>query len=158
MLKFCMEETIHYMSAASLEELIKESETLKTTTIPEIAHRIDEAKQQGDLSENAEYHQAREDMAWAQGRALEIEKIIINSKVIVKQKSDTIVVGSSISVEVAGKTKQYNIVGPQEINPAKGYISNESPLGEAFLGHKVGDSVAVEVPSGKMTYKILEIK
>jgi transcription elongation factor GreA len=153
-----MDENIHYLSAVSLEELKKESETLKNATIPEIAHRIDEAKQQGDLSENAEYHQAREDMAWAQGRALEIEKIIINSKVIVKQKSDTVVVGSSIIVEVNGKTKQYNIVGPQEINPAKGFISNESPLGEAFLSHKVGDSVTVEVPSGKMTYKIIEIK
>lgn len=152
-----MDENIHYLSAESLEELKKEYLTLKGTTIPEIAKRIDEAKQQGDLSENAEYHQAREDMAWAQGRLVEVEKIINNAKIIVKQSTGVVSIGDTITVEVNGKEKQYTIVGPQEINPAKGMISNESPLGEAFLSHKVGDKVEINVPSGKMVYTIKEI-
>lgn len=153
-----MEENIHYLSADSLEELKKEFLTLKNTTIPDIAKRIDDAKQQGDLSENAEYHQAREDMAWAQGRLIEVEKIINNAKIIVKQSTGLVSVGDTIKVEINGKDKEYTIVGPQEINPAKGLISNESPLGEAFLNHKVGDKIEINVPSGKMTYTIKEIK
>ncbi len=153
-----MDDPIQYLSAESLATLNKEYEDLKNIKIPEIAKRIDEAKQQGDLSENAEYHQAREDMSWAQGRLVELEQIIKNAKVIVKQSSGVVSVGSVLVVETNKQKKTYTIVGPQEINPAKGLISNESPLGEAFLGHKVGDSVEVTVPSGKMKYTILEIK
>lgn len=153
-----MDENIHYLSSESLDELKKEFLTLKNTTISDIAKRIDEAKQQGDLSENAEYHQAREDMAWAQGRLVEVEKIINNAKIIVKQKTGMVSIGDTITVEVGGKEKKYTIVGPQEINPTKGLISNESPLGEAFLGHKVGEKIEIAVPSGKMIYLIKEIK
>lgn len=153
-----MDEPIHYISAESLEELKKELLTLKNVTIPEIAKRIDEAKQQGDLSENAEYHQAREDMAWAQGRVPELDHLINTAQIIVTQKSDNVSVGCTLEVEVNGKQKEYTIVGPQEINPAKGLISNESPLGEAFIGHKVGDKVEVTTPAGKITYTIKKIK
>jgi transcription elongation factor GreA len=150
--------TTHYLSEESLTELKTELETLRNTTIPEIAKRIDEAKQQGDLSENAEYHQAREDMAWAQGRVIEVEQIINNSQIIVKQDTGVVAVGSTIQVELNGKSKNYTIVGPQEINPTQGLISNESPLGEAFLGHHVGDRVEVTTPAGKNVYTIKEIK
>ena len=153
-----MDDTTHYLSKESLEDLKKEQETLRNTSIPEIAKRIDEAKQQGDLSENAEYHQAREDMAWAQGRVQELEQIINNAKIIVKQNTGTVSVGSTIQVEVNNKVKQYTIVGPQEINPAKGLISNESPLGEAFIGRTAGDVVEVKTPSGPTKYKITEVK
>ena len=153
-----MDEPIHYVTAESLAELTQEYETIKNGTIPEIAKRIDEAKQQGDLSENAEYHQAREDMSWTQGRLLELEKILANPSIIVKQATDVVTVGSTIVVEVQGKSKNYTIVGPQEINPLKGLISNESPLGEAFLGHKTGNTIEVTTPAGKMKYTILEIK
>jgi transcription elongation factor GreA len=150
--------TTHYLSEESLAELKTELETLRNTTIPEIAKRIDEAKQQGDLSENAEYHQAREDMAWAQGRVIEVEQIINNSQIIVKQDTGVVAVGSTIQVELNGKSRNYTIVGPQEINPTQGLISNESPLGEAFLGHHVGDKVEVTTPAGKNVYTIKEIK
>ena len=153
-----MDENIHYLSAESLDDLKRELLTLNNTTIPEIAKRIDEAKQQGDLSENAEYHQAREDMAWAQGRLVEVEKIINSAKIIVKQSTGMISVGDTVTVEINGKEKKYTIVGPQEINPTKGLISNESPLGEAFIGHKIGEKVEIVVPSGKMVYLIKEIK
>ncbi len=152
-----MDEPIHYMSAESLQELKNELSNLRNITIPDIAKRIDEAKQQGDLSENAEYHQAREDMAWAQGRAIEVERIINNSQIIVNKQTGSVSIGSVIAVKVNGKEKQYSIVGPQEIDPAKGLISNESPLGEAFLGHKEGDLVEVKTPAGKTVYEILKV-
>lgn len=153
-----MDEPIHYLTTESLAELKKEYETIKNSTIPEIAKRIDEAKQQGDLSENAEYHQAREDMSWTRGRLLKLEKIIANASIIVKQGTGVVSVGSTLTVTAGGKEKKYTIVGPQEINPMKGLISNESPLGEAFLGHKAGETVEVTTPAGKAKYKILEIK
>src|SRR3989338_8336924 len=153
-----MNDSINYLSAESLVTLKKELDTLKDVTIPDIAKRIDEAKQQGDLSENAEYHQAREDMSWAQGRLQELDQIINNSEVIVKHDTNVASLGSTITVEVKGQKRQYTIVGPQEINPAKGYISNESPLGGAFLGHKVGERVEVTTPGRKTVYEIVEIK
>lgn len=152
-----MDEPINYLSAESLSDLKIEYENLKNHKIPEIAKHIDEAKQQGDLSENAEYHQAREDMSWAQGKLKKIEQIINNSQIIVNKKTGVVSVGSKILVQINGLKKTYSIVGPQEIDPAKGLISNESPLGEAFLGHGVGDNVEVNVPSGKMTFQILEV-
>lgn len=154
-----MDELTHYVSKESLEELKNELIKLRDVVIPEIAKRIDEAKQQGDLSENAEYHQAREDMAWAQGRVLDLEKLITSAKVFEKTSSaDKVAVGSTIVVDLNGRNKQYTIVGPQEINPGLGLISNESPLGGAFIGHTIGDKVEVETPAGKNVYKILEIK
>ena len=153
-----MDEAIHYLTAESLEELKKELVNLKNSKIPDIAKRIDEAKQQGDLSENAEYHQAREDMSWAQGRLQELEQLINTAQIIVKKKSDVVTIGSTIVVEVGGNERQYTIVGPQEASPAKGFISNESPLGAAFLNHEVGDKVEVLTPSGKTLYRIKVIK
>ncbi len=152
-----MDDTIHYLSKESLEELKKEQIKIKDVTIPEIAKRIDEAKQQGDLSENAEYTQAREDMSWAQSRLLELDRIINNVELIVPQQTGLVSVGSALEVKVNGQARKYTIVGPQEVNPSKGLISNESPLGEAFIGHKVGDKVKVTVPSGDMIYEITKI-
>lgn len=153
-----MNDAMHYLTAGSLEELKKELINLKDYKIPEIAKRIDEAKQQGDLSENAEYHQAREDMSWARGRLQELEQIINNAQIIIKKKSNVVTVGSTITIEVNGSERQYTIVGPQEANPVQGFISNESPLGAAFLNHEAGDSVEVNVPAGKVIYKIKTIK
>jgi transcription elongation factor GreA len=156
-----MTDAIQYVSQESLENLKKEYETLKDVTIPEIAKRIDDAKQQGDLSENAEYHQAREDMSWAQGRLQELEEIIGNSQVIQSQKGGADVhIGSSLTVKnlTSKQDREYTIVGAQEVNPAKGLISNESPLGQAFLGKSAGDEVEVITPAGKQKFKILKIK
>lgn len=154
-----MEDQIQYLSADSLATLKKEYDTLRDKTIPEIAKRIDEAKQQGDLSENAEYHQAREDMSWAKGRLIELEQIINNSQIIDEKafKSDKIGLGSNVKVKINDKIKEYTIVGAQESEPGKGKISNESPLGEAFIGHKKGDKVTAETPAGKQLYHILEV-
>jgi transcription elongation factor GreA len=148
----------NYLTKESLETLKKEYDLLRNVTIPEIAKRIDDAKQQGDLSENAEYHQAREDMSWAQGRSQELEQIISNSQVFKSQKGgDTVALGTKVMVKVNKQEKEYTIVGPQEVNPVKGLISNESPLGQAFMGKKVGDKVEVVIPAGKQVFEIVKI-
>jgi transcription elongation factor GreA len=152
-----MADKIHYLSKESLEALKKEYEDVKYVQIPAVANKINEAKQQGDLSENAEYHQAKEEMAWAQGRLLELENIIGNAQIIEKSKSDKIGLGNTVVVEVNKIEKTYQIVGAQEADPINGKISNESPLGNAFLGHKAGDKVEVRTPAGLQTYEIKEV-
>lgn len=155
-----MDDKINYLTEESHANLIVELENLKNKLIPDIANRIDEAKQQGDLSENAEYHQAKEDMAWAQGRLMSIEHILGNAEIIQKSKSGNKIVeiGNKITVEANGKTKEYLIVGPQEADPFAGKISNESPLGQSFLGNKIEDIVEVVTPAGEQKYKILKIE
>lgn len=154
-----MDNNAQYLTKESLKNLTDELENLRNKTIPDIARRIDEAKQQGDLSENAEYHQAREDMSWTQSRVQELDQLIQNAQIIEKSTNHDIVsIGSNVTVKVNGKTKDYTIVGPQEIDPTKGYISNESPLGQAFLKHKVKDKVEVITPAGKNVYEIISIK
>lgn len=147
-----------YLSAEKLADLEKELAFLKTDKIPNTAQRIDEARQMGDLSENAEYHAAREDMAWAQSRVKELESIIDNASVIKGGSPNTFVqIGSTIKVKVNNKEKQYTIVGAQESDPVNGKISNESPLGQGFMGKNKGETVEVEAPAGKILYEILDI-
>jgi len=152
-----MADKIHYLSKESLEALKKEYEDVKYVQIPAVANKINEAKQQGDLSENAEYHQAKEEMAWAQGRLLELENIIGSAQIIEKSKSDKSDLGNTVVVEVNKIEKTYQIVGAQEADPLNGKISNESPLGNAFLGHKAGDKVEVRTPAGLQNYEIKEV-
>ncbi len=151
---------VQYFTAEGLVDLKKEFEELKHKKIPDIANLIDEAKQQGDLSENAEYQQAKEEMAWAQGRLQELRYLLDNAQVVeaVQKKQDSVSVGNTIMVKTNTVTKSFTIVGPHEASPLEGKISNESPLGGAFLGRKVGDEVVVHIPAGKQTYEILEIK
>lgn len=155
-----MTDDTQYLSQAKYTELEAELKTLKSTTIPEIATRIDEAKQLGDLSENAEYHDARDQMAWAQSRAKEIEYILQHAQIIDESVSTAgnVRLGSTVIAKVNGKEKEYTIVGAQEADPLSGKISNESPLGEAFMGRKKGDVVTVQVPAGMQEYKIISLK
>src|SRR3989344_9150687 len=151
---------VKYFTAEGLKDLQIELEELKNKKIPDIANLIDEAKQQGDLSENAEYHQAKEEMAWAQGRLQELRYLLDNAEVVesVQKNQGVVMVGSTIIIKNSATTKSYTIVGPHEASPLQGKISNESPLGESFLGHKVGDDIVVNTPAGKQTYEVLEIK
>ena len=151
---------VKYFTAEGLKDLQIELEELRNKKIPDIANLIDEAKQQGDLSENAEYHQAKEEMAWAQGRLQEVQYLLNHAEVVdsAQKNHGIIMVGSTIMVKNGVATKSYTIVGPHEASPLQGKISNESPLGESFLGHKVGDKVALNTPAGKQTYEVLEIK
>ncbi len=152
------DDMIQYLTPDKLTALQAELRELKEGKIPNLAKRIDEARQMGDLSENAEYHAAREEMAWAQSRVNELKQILDSAELISGKTSGTTVgVGSAIKVRVKGLLKEYQIVGAQEADPGAGKISNESPLGMAFLGHKKGDTVEVKIPAGLQLYEILEI-
>jgi transcription elongation factor GreA len=154
-----MVNNVQYVTQDKLDKLHEELRVIKEETIRALAKRIDEARQMGDLSENAEYHAAREEMAWAQSRAKECEAIINQAELISESGtgSGVVEIGSTLVVKSGGNKKEFKIVGAQEADPLKSKISNESPLGEAFLGKKIGDSVQVEVPAGVQTYKILEV-
>jgi transcription elongation factor GreA len=154
-----VEEKIQYVTQQGYNDLQAELVELKDNKIPDIARRIDEAKQQGDLSENAEYHQAREDMSWARGRLLELQNILDNAKIMGEtNNTDVVSIGSTVKVEDGkGNEKEYTIVGPQEADPLSGRVSNESPLGKSFLGLKKDNKAEVETPAGVQVYKILQI-
>lgn len=153
-----MADKITYISADGLEKLKSEYQYLKTVRRRELADRIDAAKALGDLSENAEYHEAKDDLAFVEGRIMELEETLKNVSIIPEGASGGAVrIGSTVEVEIGGKKKTYKIVGSNEANPVEGLISNESPLGSAFLGHAQGDRVEVETPAGTSTYTILAV-
>jgi len=152
------DDQAQYISKESYEKFKAELKDLKSNKIITIAKRIDEARQMGDLSENAEYHSARDEMAWAQTRVKELEHILSSAELFSKKdSSETIEVGSTFNVKINGKEKEYMVVGPHEADPANGKISNESPMGQAFLGKKKGDKVTVQAPAGELEYKITSI-
>ncbi len=148
----------HYLSKEKFEELKNELETLKKEGRADIAERLKRAKEFGDLSENAEYSEAKEAQSKIEARIIELENILRNSDIIKKGGNKGIIeIGATITVEKSGKKINYTIVGSKEASPEKNLISNESPLGRAFMGKKVGDKVQVETPKGKSEYKILVI-
>ena len=148
-----------YFSKEGLEKLKEEYEQRTGQLRQEIAARIKEAKDQGDLSENAEYTEAKEAQSLNEGRIEELKQILDNAVIFGSgAKSGVISVGNQIKVQVGKDTREFTIVGGAESDPANGRISNESPLGSAFLGHKKGDSVTAQTPRGAVEYKILEVK
>ena len=125
----------------------------------ELSKRLRSAIQMGDLSENADYHKAKEDQAFLEGRIKEIEAVLRNAVIIEKTRSDIVTVGSTITVQEADLDPEtYYMVGAKEADPRNGKISNESPIGKALLDHKVGDVVEAETPGGKLKFKILKIE
>ena len=147
-----------YLTREGLAKLKVELKQLKTVKRKEIALRIQEAKELGDLSENAEYAEAKSEQGFIEGRIIEIENTLKNAVVISEEKSSGLVkVGSSLKVKTNDNEMILPIVGSNEANPGNGLISNESPFGQALLGHKVGDQVEVKVPAGVVKYKILSI-
>jgi len=154
-----MSEEQTYLTQEKLNDLKQELENLKNVKRREVAERIRDAKELGDLSENAEYTEAKDDQAWMEGRILEIGDIIQKAVLIEEHKSNnsTVTIGCKIRVKNGSKEQDFEIVGSQEAEPLIGKISNESPLGKAFLGRKVGDEVEVEIPKGMVKYKILEV-
>jgi transcription elongation factor GreA len=141
-----------------LEKLKAELAELKGVRRFEIADRIAKAKELGDLSENAEYHDAKEALAFLEGRVMELEDFIGHAVVTEPTSTEIVGVGCRVRCEAGGKTKEYHIVGPKESDPSSGKISNESPLGVALLGRKKGDAFENVMPNGaKMAFKILDI-
>ncbi len=148
-----------YQGLQALEEELSE---LKVVKRKEIAQKIKEAREQGDLSENAEYDAAKDEQRDIEARIEEIEKILKNAEVITEEEVDTnkISVGCFVRLLDCEEDEEleYNIVGSTEANSLRGKISNESPVGKALIGAKVGDEVTVETPVGAFTYKVLEIQ
>lgn len=150
-----------YLTKEGAEKLRAELEQLKGPAREELAKRLRSAIQQGDLSENADYTSAKEEQGFLEGRIEELTEIL-GDVVIIEENSprkETIDVGSNVTIqEDNDPVETYFIVGPQEADPAKGRISYNSPIGQALLGHRVGDSVDVVIPTGKLKLKIMKIE
>ena len=142
---------------AKLEEELRMLETVKRR---EVGERIKEAKEFGDISENSEYDDAKNEQAWVESRIIEVTQILAHATIIdAPTKSDKVALGSKVRLESAtGATHNYQVVGSAAADPAQNKISNESPVGSAILGRKKGETVEVTTPSGKVvTYTILSI-
>ncbi len=143
------------------EGLVKLNDELKiliTEKRKDVIERIREAAAHGDLSENADYAQAREEQSFIEGRIQEIEDMIKNAEIITHSaQTNNVSIGSTVVVKIAGEEKSYSIVGSNEANPGAGRISNESTVGKALLGKKVGDKVIVSTPAGDKEYEVASI-
>ncbi len=148
-----------YFTPKGLLDAKAELNELKKVKVAEVAQRIQRARELGDLNENSEYDAALEQQTMVEGRITELEEIIKNAQVIkVTAKSDFVVIGSTVLVEMDGEIDEFTIVGKMEADPAKKRISNESPVGSALLGTKTGEEVEVSTPIVRYKCKVLEIK
>lgn len=147
------------LTKEGLNQLQKEFEELVKQRRPKAVVRVATARDQGDLSENSEYAAANDDLAFIDGRIVELEEILREAKIIRTNHSKTAVdVGSSVTLHINGKKDNFLVVGEWEANPKEKKISHSSPLGKALLGKKVGDIIEVEAPAGKLHYKIVKIE
>jgi len=153
-------ETI--LTVEGLKKLEEELEQLKTVRRREVAARIKQAIEFGDISENSEYEDAKNEQAFIEGNIMALEKKLRNARVIDANDVDvaTVSVGSTVKIEDlgSGEILEYTIVGSVEADPAKNKISNESPVGKALLGHIIGDVVEINVPLGIIKFKVLDIR
>lgn len=147
---------IYQITEVGKKELEVELEALKGRR-GEIADRIAEARDYGDLSENADYDTAREDQALVETRIAEIEDILANAEIIKAGSGSRVAVGSTVELKSGGKSFSYTLVGPVEADPLEGKISNESPIGIALMGRKVGENATITTPKGEVVYEIVKI-
>jgi len=154
-----MPQQIHYLTAEGEAKLQAELTDLTGPRREELAQRLRSAIQMGDLSENADYHKAKEDQAFLEGRIQELESILRSAVIIEKKKGDVVDVGTTVTIQEGDiDPEAFYVVGAKEADPRNGRISNESPIGSALMGHKVGDVVEAQTPDGKMKFKILKIE
>ena len=150
------------LTREGLEELKDELKQLKEEKLPKIIDRVSNAREQGDLSENADYHSAKEEQSFVESRISEIEDILANSTIVSNTKSHTTIgIGSKIEVYIKGKSSQtftFEIVGEFEADPEENKVSSVSPLGRSLLGKKKGDEAVVPAPAGEVTYVVKDIK
>ncbi|MGE5072669.1 MAG: transcription elongation factor GreA [Anaerolineae bacterium] len=149
-----------YLTEEGAEKIKKELEELKGPRRDELAKRLRSAIQMGDLSENADYHKAKEDQGFLEGRIQELEYKLRNAVIIsANGNRDQVDIGSRVTIQESGEAEEtYHVVGAQEADPRNGRISNESPIGKALMGHKVGEEVEADTPAGKLRFKILKIE
>ena len=153
-----MDKNNLYLTKEGLENLKSELKTLVEVKRPEMAKRIKEAREMGDISENSEYDAARQEQSFIEGRIEELEEILKTAKISDPKKKDSVDVGCRVTVHIDGDEESFHIVGALEANPLEKKISHESPLGSALVGKKVGDKIEVEAPVGKLIYTVLKIE
>jgi len=144
------------ITEAGKNELEAELEELKGRR-GAIADKIAEARDYGDLSENAEYDSAREEQGLVESRIAEIEDILLNATIIAATKSSSIKLGSKVELKIGKKTVTYHVVGPVEADPLNGKISNESPIGLALIGKKIGETATITTPKGAIEYEVVKV-
>jgi len=152
---------VYYLTEEGRKKLQTELEELSGPVRHDLSIRLRSAIQMGDLSENADYKQAKEDQGFLEGRIQELIQILGNVVIIQENDApkDNVQIGSKVTIQETGEDKEtYLLVGPQEADPAKGRISYSSPIGEALLNHKVGETVTANTPAGPIDFKILEIQ
>ena len=150
----------NYLTPEGEEKLQAELLELKGVKREELSKRLRSAIQMGDLSENADYHKAKEDQGFLEGRIQEIENILRNTVIIEKSSGqDFVFIGSHVTIQEGKEEPEtYHLVGPTEADPRKGKISHESPIGRALIDKKVGDIAEAETPGGKIKFKIIKIE
>ena len=148
----------NYITKEGKEKLQEELQYLKKTKRKEISTRIRQAAAMGDLSENFDYQNAKDEQGFMERRIAELEDTLFNAKVVKDSSSvETVQIGSQVTLETGSEKWTISITGPQEADPLVNKISASSPLGEALLGQKRGDKVEIETPSGKVEYRVIEI-
>lgn len=151
---------VQYLTNEKMQEFKKELDFLKTEKRKQVAESLEYAKKLGDLSENAEYHEARQAQAEVEDRISHLENLIKNAVIVAGQVGDLVNIGSKVSIQKEGEkdTKTYTIVGSEESDMSSGKISNISPLGSSLIGKRKGDNVVVNTPKGKINYKLISIE
>ena len=147
-----------YLSKEGLEQIRQELDDLVNTKRAEVAARIHEAKEHGDITENAEYEDAKNEQAFVEGRIQTLESLIKNATLFEHHGSDHVQIGSTVVVDGEDGVETFSIVGSTEARPTDGRISNESPVGRALLGRRKGDKIVVHVPAGDFTYTVTDIR
>jgi transcription elongation factor GreA len=149
-----------YLTAEGLVQIKNELAELSGLRRTELAARLRSAIQMGDLSENADYHKAKEDQAFLEGRIQELDYLIRNAVIIEKNANrETVNIGSHVTIQEEDyPAETYHVVGPKEADPRNGRISHESPIGRALMDHRVGETVKVETPAGQARFKILKLE
>ncbi len=146
------------ITSQGLEALKQELGELTNTKRPKVVDRLSNARQQGDLAENSDYHNAKDELEFLDGRISELEEVLTNAVVVDDASAgDQVSVGTKVTLRNGNGEHTFHIVGEWEADPAQKKISHSSPLGQALLGRKVGETVEFEAPAGKITYKILDI-
>jgi transcription elongation factor GreA len=146
-----------YLTAEGLEKLKAELEHLISVERPRVAQRIHDAKLDGDITENAEYEDAKQEQSFLEGRIATLEAQLKNAEVIEHVNGDRVGIGSTVRIKGDEGEEEFVIVGSAEAAPREGRISNESPVGAALMGHKKGDKVTVQAPAGAVTYTLVSI-
>ena len=154
-----MSQVQQHLTAEGEAKLRSELAELTGHRREELAQRLRAAIQMGDLSENADYHKAKEDQAFLEGRIQEIEAVLRNVVIIEKTDSDVVTYGSHVTIQEEGLDPEtFFVVGAKEADPRNGRISNESPIGSALMNHKAGDVVVAETPGGRIKFKIIKVE